>query len=119
MEPGESTRRTHRRQEASPAQQVPGHTAIDLPRLPGNTGDGPRIPRGSRKIASAVTAPALPPSPEERYRLLLRIAESVNERLELAPALGAACLCVEPHGIPLLLLFQRRSGGGPVEVAMH
>src|SRR5262249_35910889 len=34
----------------------------DLLRLPGNTGENLRIPRASRKIASAVTAPALPPS---------------------------------------------------------
>jgi hypothetical protein len=37
-----------------------------------------------------VTVPALPPSPEDRYRLLLRVAESVNERLELAAVLEAA-----------------------------
>ena len=44
-----------------------------------------------------MTAPALPPSPEERYRLLLRVAESVNERLELAAVLEATRLCLEPH----------------------
>ncbi len=44
-----------------------------------------------------MTAPALPPSPEERYRLLLRIAESVNERLELAAVLESTRLCLEPH----------------------
>jgi len=37
-----------------------------------------------------VPAPAVPPTPEERYRLLLRIAESINERLELAAVLEAA-----------------------------
>jgi formate hydrogenlyase transcriptional activator len=68
--------------------------------LPGNIADRPRIPRASRKIVPAVTAPALPPSPEERYRLLLRIAESVNERLELAAALEAARFCLAPH-VPL------------------
>ncbi len=44
-----------------------------------------------------MTAPALPPSPEERYRLLLRVAESVNERLDLAAVLEATRLCLEPH----------------------
>jgi GAF domain-containing protein len=39
----------------------------------------------------------VPPTPEERYRLLLRIAESVNERLELAAVLEAARLRLEPH----------------------
>ncbi len=44
-----------------------------------------------------MTGPALPPTPEERYRLLLRIAESVNERLELAAVLEAARLRLAPH----------------------
>jgi formate hydrogenlyase transcriptional activator len=44
-----------------------------------------------------VAASALPPTPEERYRLLLRIAESVNERLELAAVLEAARLRLEAH----------------------
>ncbi len=44
-----------------------------------------------------MTAPALPPTPEERYRLLLRIAESVNERLELAAVLEAVRLRLAPH----------------------
>jgi GAF domain-containing protein len=39
----------------------------------------------------------VPPTPEERYRLLLRIAESVNERLELAAVLEAARLRLAPH----------------------
>jgi formate hydrogenlyase transcriptional activator len=44
-----------------------------------------------------VSTPAVPPTPEERYRLLLRIAESVNERLELAAVLEAARLRLAPH----------------------
>ena len=61
-----------------------------------------------------MTAPALPPSPEERYRLLLRT--SLLTCMDAFRIVGVFFLVC----IPLLLLFKRRRGaGGPIEVAMH